>query len=900
MNPQRWQRVRTLFARAVALAAADRHRLLELEAADDTELRREVEELIAADGGDDRIAAAVQGGAAMATRMPRDEAVGPWKIQRQLGEGGMGAVYLAVRADGSFQKRVAVKLLKRGMDSEAILRRFELERHILAGLEHPNIARLLDAGSTGDGRPYFVMEYVDGVPIDTFCDERRLGVEARLELFRAVCSAVSYLHQNLIVHRDLKPSNILITAAGVPKLLDFGIAKLLNPPPGSDSLDVTCATLRPMTPGYASPEQAAGRPVTTASDVYSLGVALYGLLCGRRPHRSGGAGGAGLEQALTEGTPPPPSAALRRAADAEDPPAAELARCRGSDAPSLERRLRGDLDTIVATALRREPQRRYPTANDLAEDLRRHLAGLPVAARGEGFGYRAGKFLRRHTWGVAAAAAALLATTALVLTLGVLSLRLTRERDLAERERLRAEQVSDFLVELFEVTDPRRAQGTMLTARELLDNGADRIRGELAEQPEIQAKLMDTIGRVYQQLGLYKSADPLFEQALALRRRVKPGADAEVAASLNGLAVQRAETGDYEAAEPLFREALEMRRELFGPRHERIAASLNNLALLLHDRGDLATAEPLYREALAMDIALAGTGSLYAVDDRANLALLLHDRGAFAEAERLHRDSLEARQRELGPQHPDVASSLTLHAMTLTALGRLKEAETELARALEISGEVLDADHPERARTLYALAELRRRGGDPEAAEELHREALEMRRRLLGEEHPEVAMSVAGLAQALADRGEGESARELFQRAIAMQRRGLRPGHPLAAPALIGLGRLLLEGRDPAGAEPYLAEALGVYRRLLPAADPRIASAETLLASCRPGGEPPHASPFGVVPRLADSDVDHQRYRELRHAPHFGPHQLAQVLDLPLGSFEDQLVVHRQQQPRRR
>ena len=386
------------------------------------------------------------------------QVIGPYKLIRKIGQGGMGAVYLASRDDDEYKKRVAIKLVKRGMDSEEVLNRFRHERQILASLDHPNIARLLDGGTTEDGLPYFVMEYIEGTPVDTYCDERRLSINERLNLFRKVCSAISYAHQNLVVHRDIKPGNILVTSNGEPKLLDFGIAKLLNPELYAQTILTTALSTRLMTPDYASPEQVRGRKITTATDIYSLGVVLYELLTGHRPYRIKSYTQEEIERIICRETIEKPSTAINRVVTGKDGAQQTaitpeiVSETREGQPEKLRKRLAGDLDNIVLMAMRKEPERRYVSAEQFSEDIRRHLEGLPVIARKDTFAYRASKFIRRNKIGVAAAAAFLiLAVTATALIINQ-SIRASRERD-------KAQQVSRFLVELFNVSDPGEARG---------------------------------------------------------------------------------------------------------------------------------------------------------------------------------------------------------------------------------------------------------------------------------------------------------------------------------------------------------------------------------------------------------------------------------------------------------
>ncbi len=481
LTPERWKRVESVLDAALELDPALRPDYLMTSCQGDLELRAEVERLLhSCARAEGLLAGAAPAAFGALLQSPGDEAIpegriGPYRVLGVAGRGGMGVVYLAERADDQYRKRVALKLLRRGLDDPHLVRRFLEERQILAALDHPHIARLLDGGVTSDGLPWFALEYVEGEPIDRSCDRRRLPVEQRLRLFLAVCDAVQYAHRNLVVHRDLKPSNILVTPVGKVKLLDFGVAKLLA---GGEAPDTTLtrAGWRAMTPEYASPEQVRGEPVTVASDVYSLGVVLYQLLAGQRPYRLRNRVPNEIERVVLEEQPGPPSAAAARGD-------AEAAGARGTTSDRLRRRLAGDLDLIVLQALRKEPERRYPTVDRLASDLRRHLQGLPVSAAPDRWHYRARKFARRHLVGVSAAIGFVLLLAGFAALTGLQSARTARERD-------RAERVSAFLTELLRSPDPFRGRGAAITVREVLDSAVQRLPRELGRQPGLQADLL--------------------------------------------------------------------------------------------------------------------------------------------------------------------------------------------------------------------------------------------------------------------------------------------------------------------------------------------------------------------------------------------------------------------------
>src|SRR5688572_22373654 len=490
--------------------------------------------------------------------------LGAYRIGRKLGSGGMGDVYLAERADDEYQQRVAIKIVRGGTFSPQIQSRLRMERQILATLQHPNIARLLDGGRTADGTPYLVMEYIDGEPIDIYCNRRRLPLQTRIELIRKVCAAVHYAHQNLIVHRDLKPSNILITPEGVPKLLDFGIAKLLDTRHSAQTLTVTHAEYRVMTPAHASPEQVRGDVITTASDIYVLGVLLYELLCGRRPFQLLGASLLEMERIICEQEAPTPSEMVARTARESPELLTDIVASRSTTQARLQKFLRGEIDSIIGMAMRKDAERRYSSAEQLAADLERHLDGKPVLASKDTWLYRTRKFVGGHKLAVAASATAIVTLAAFATITFVQSKRIAYERDIATAERTRAEQVSSFLVELFELSDPSRSRGNQVTARELLDVGARRVQLGLADQPETRATLLSTIGRVYNSLGLHADSVTLLEDALAARIRIHGERHPKVATALTDLGRALCERGDLAGCERRLDAALAMQRDLLG------------------------------------------------------------------------------------------------------------------------------------------------------------------------------------------------------------------------------------------------------------------------------------------------------------------------------------------------
>jgi serine/threonine-protein kinase len=804
MTPERWGQIEEIFQAAVERAPEERAAFLDEACAGDPNLRQEVESLLAQDDQKTLLATAISAAAESLSAGSQEmigQRIGPYRVTGLIGQGGMGMVYRAVRDDDQYQKQVAIKLVKRGMTTDFVLSRFRYERQILANLDHPHIARLLDGGTTEDGLPYFVMECIEGQPITDYCEINQLSIKDRLKLFLPVCSAVQHAHRNLIVHRDLKPSNILVTTDGTPKLLDFGIAKLLHPETTADAVTAaqTMTAMRMMTPDYASPEQVRGEPVTTVTDVYSLGVVLYELLTNQRPHQFKTYTPSEIERVICEQEPEKPSTAVSN-------PKSKIQN------PKLKRRLVGDLDNIVLMAMRKEPGRRYSSVGRLAEDIERYLDGRPVLARQAALGYRAGKFIRRHQVAVGFSAALLVLLVGFAIMMAIQAARIARERDRANQEAVTAEQVTDFLVDLFEVSDPSEARGNTITARELLDQGAEKIAGELKDQPEVQARLIDTMGQVYQKLGLYDRAEPLLEQALALRRRAFGEDHPDVAESLSHMAALRHAKGDLAAAEPLYREAIEQRRGLLGE-HPDLATSLNNLAIFLKDKGDYNAAEPVFREALAMRRKLLGQEHSEVATTLDELAVLLKEKGDYAAAEPLYREALAMRRKLLGNEHPDTAISLNNLAVFLEDKGDYAGAEALYREALAMSRKMLGQQHPYVATNLSNLAGVLKKKGDLAGTEPLYREALALKRKMLGDEHPEVAVLMNNLASLLRLTGGYAEAEQLLRQALAIKRKSLGKAHPSVATSVHNVAALLQAKGDCAAAEPWFKEAIEIFRK---------------------------------------------------------------------------------------
>lgn len=771
-----------------------------------------------------------------------------------LGSGGMGYVFSARRTDGLYDELVAVKVLKRGLDTDALIRRFHAERRILARLAHPNIARILDGGSTLDGRPYLVMERVVGIPIDRYCNEHRLSIAERLSLLRRVSRVVHFAHRNLVIHRDLKPGNILVDETGEPKLLDFGIAKLLSPDSESpDESVITEPGQGPMTPRYASPEQILGRDTSTASDVYSLGVLLYELLTGTLPDRTQ-TGARPMDLAL-ETVIDKPSSRVRGApegAPGEVNASREISEHRNTTPASLRKILKGDLDNIVLMALAKDPEERYASAEALAADLESFADGQPVRAQVDTWRYRARKFLGRHRLAVAITVTVVGALNFLLAVLLVQRGQILDERDRVVEERNRATIVSDFLVQLFAIPDPTRARGETVTARQLLERGVEEVEMELSTEPRIQGALMLTMGRSQAGLGLYDEALVLLRRSLELRQGVGESGNEAEAESLFHLAETLSQASHYEEAEPMFRQALEMRRRIFDPGDPRVVEVHVHLGKLLARRGHLeqagseyAVAESLARAAGDEELLttildrraslLQSQGDLQGAaeyfdealtlarhvygDTHTELALILNDaawlaaeRGDFESAESLYREAEAMQRRLFDGAHPQLATTLANLGLLHSQRSELANAQPLLTGALNMLRETLGHTHPKVATTLSNLAALEAQRGEFDLAETHYLEVLEIQEEILGPEHAETANTLNNLAQTYSLAGRLDEASRLFRRALAASRRALGPDHPRVGAILANLAELAQQQGELESAQGFFNQAIEILR----------------------------------------------------------------------------------------
>ncbi len=709
--------------------------------------------------------------------------VGHYRLVEPIGQGGMGTVWLAARADGRYEGTVAVKLLNVALVNRAGQERFTREGQILARLNHPGVAHLIDAGMSPLGQPFLVLEHVEGEHIDRHCERHQLPIVARLLLFLDVLDAVAHAHANLVVHRDIKPSNVLVNTDGRVKLLDFGIAKLIEAESGTHVDGLSVDGGRVLTPHYASPEQVTGAPITVATDIYALGVLLYVLLGGRHP----------------AGDTSTPAELFKAIVDTDPPRLSEVA-----VSPTTRRTLRGDLDNIVAKALRKNPAERYASAGAFADDIRRYLASQPVSARPDTWRYRTGKFLRRHATAAVATVTILVMMASLV---GYYTTRLAAERDRARAEAAKADRVSQVMIGLFTAADPyARRESREPTIRGVLDAAAQRLPTELAAQPEVRADLLAVIGRAYLRLGSFDRAKSLLADSLAEARRRYGDGDPRVSSILNDLGVLVRQQGDPEAAIPLFDEALATRRRLHGNEHPDVAETLVELGRAYVDQGQRDEAEPLLRQSLDIRRQVLGNGHGETATSLSELGLLLWSNGDAADAEPLLAEALAISRKVYGNDHPNVATALNNLALVLGAREDWAGAEAASREGLAIARRVLGPRHRDLGVKMGNLAFAQIEQGKYDEAEQTLAEAIVIATEANGKDHPSLAGYWFFLARVRLGQGQGIEAERLLRNVLAVRTKTM-PGNWRVPQARSALGEALTIQNRYAEAEPLLLEA---------------------------------------------------------------------------------------------
>ena len=811
----RWQQIQSLFEQLIDAGAGEREVHLARACGDDMELRSSVESLIESAGRrEDPLLQAIGQAAESLLEDHQDRLIGtrigPYRVVSILGHGGMSTVYRGERDDSQYKQTVAIKVLQHATLHPRLRSRLHSERHILATLDHPSIARLIDSGDLEDGTPYLVMEHVDGESIESYCDGRTLFVRERVELFVQVCAAVQYAHRNLVVHRDIKASNIFVTEEGVPKLLDFGIAKLLAPESLSHTLPVTRLQERILTPENAAPEQVLGRPITTATDIYALGVLLYQLLTGRSPYRLLSYSQLQLERAICMDDPVRPSQmVISKLTGEKDADRSRISDRRGLSPQRLRARLSGDLDAIVAMAMRKEPDRRYPSVEALADDLNRHLLGRPVRARQGDWRYNTAKFMRRHLLAVGSVVAVFVG---LALFAGVMlweNHRIELARDATAQERDRAQQVSAFLVDVFSQADPFNAQGREPTAKDLLDRGAAKISGNSSLQPEVRAQLLESIGLAYRRQGLSERAIPLFEQAVAIRRQERPLDNGRIAVALANLARALTDAGHFISAEAYLQQAVALSENGGEPLRIETADILVQFGdFSIEAKSDPARAAQLFGKALDIYRTRIGNQNLRVASTLNGLTAAAVWMDDYPLAEHYQREALSIFQETVSRNHPDNAVALATLGSILTQRGKYAEAEQILNEALQIESNVFGVDNPRIAAIEEDLGVLYDREGDMPRAIAATQTALKITRDRRGSSHYMVGYYLDALASLSLKANDLPTAEANARQALAVYAQALPARHLYVASTHQLLGEVLLRRGSLAAAEAELRAAL--------------------------------------------------------------------------------------------
>lgn len=819
MNQNDWKKLSQIFDMVLTLPPEGRTDYIKRVCGADKELEHKIREMLAQLEESDRFfeerleknEELIKELDSLISDKDRDEdfyegkTIGRWEILKLIGHGGMGRVYKVQRVDESGIKQTgALKIIHKSLLTPTHMERFRLEQHILSGLQHPNISRFVDSGITADRVPYMVMEYVEGDTILEYCNKQKLTIEQRLRLFITVCKAIQYAHISLIVHRDLKPENILVADEGRIKILDFGIAKLLDPDLYENSAIETQPGMRMLSLEYASPEQISGKVVTTSTDLYSLGVLLNKLLTGLHPFDLSNLSFKEVEKLVSEENPAP--ASKRFSGLAEPNEKQRLADERGVSPQEITRKLRGDIDAIIYKALHKDPERRYASVETLITDIERYQKNLPVFAQPDTFTYRAGKFFRRHKLGIGA-----VAVIFFVLIGGIVTTMWQAEQ--ARQNAREAEQVSAFLAQLFEGSDPNRSNDGSMTARELLDQGFERAQSELADEPELQAQMLSMIGNIYSNLGLYDDAYLAIENSVELFHSMEDRSP-EMATALLRLANLEYRLGNFEAAAATARESLDLNTDIFGDNHPETASVMNTMAVSLEELGDKEGAYDLYYRIIEIRREQPDQGSNLSVNLN-NLAILLQQDGKLDEADELFSEAVELINTIYGFEHPFMAYTLNGYSGVHQDRGEYDRAEEDLRNALQIGRAVFPENHPFNAVVLHNLGSLFKDIGNYNEAAVYFEEGLALRRQNLPESHPDIATSLFSLGNTLLLLEKPSNAETMLREALTIRQSIYDEEDWRVALVKSGIGRALLHQQKFDTAAQYLFPAHAILLETL-------------------------------------------------------------------------------------
>lgn len=819
MDSDKWNTIESLFHRCLQMSLDEQETFIQNLEDEDSALADEVKKLLEAhhSSGD-----FLEEDVLEEAFISSGDMVGPWKIIREIGRGGMSTVYLATRADGQFERQVAIKFLHGLIPGSSMHRRIQLEQNILARLQHKNIAQLFDAGLTDEGRPYFILEYIDGSPITEWCTEQELSFSKRLKIFEQVCEAVQFAHQRLIVHRDLKPTNILADKNGRVKLLDFGIAKILEEEP-TEGAAMTRTGQFLMTPEYASPEQIHGEPITTATDVYALGLILCQLLTGSLPYDVSGKNPIEIGSVISNTSPAKPSSIV--STGTQNNGIQNYYPVKGLKKKQLKKKIRGDLDNIVLKALRKEPERRYGSADQLLQDIRHYQKNEPISARPESAGYLTKKFIQRNRTAVSAAVAITIVLIATVI-FALIQARTT------EIERQKTEQVNAFLQEMLASPNPYE-DGLEVKVIDILDRTAERIDQQLNNQPAVEASVRHTLGVTYRELGDIEQARLQLIEALNLQNQLVDPPNAE----LSKIQVEMAKTeqlqGNYQKADSLLNLAYQSDLELFGRESTTVAARLGDLGSLQWEMGNFEEAENLLRKSLELEQKLRSPTHERVATSMGNLATLLSDQGYLEEALKLYQKELEIyRTNYQNDQHPSIPQVLSHIGIILDDLEQYDEALLNHQNALKLFRELKGEEHPDVVYAMNNLASVMTKMGDMEEALTMQIDAAQLYRNIFGPDHPNLGIQYNNIAFTKRSMGDLEGAKESYSQAIETWQSGLPPGHPFLAYGYHNLASVLLTQNRPEEALPHFQKAYKIRTEHLAPDNPERAMTTSMLGDC--------------------------------------------------------------------
>ncbi len=812
-NLDNWDKIKTLFNKAIELSPEERDAFLDESCKDEPELKKEIESLIESFGRSESFleTPALQNGELGTEENSPDYFVGmkigKYRVENKIGEGGMAVVYSAVRIDEQFKRRVAIKFIKRGMDTEEIIKRFKIEEQTLAGLNHPYIAKIIDGGTTEKGLPYFVMELIEGEPIDKYCKSKNLTIPERLELFQKVCSAIQYAHQNLVVHRDIKPGNIFVTKDGIPKLLDFGIAKLLDPTDSQTKLTQT--GLKLMTLEYASPEQFQGKKITTATDIYSLGVVLYELLTGRYPYKFNNSMPFEIERVICTTEPEKPSTAVSRTIEKNDgdndkSDVGKLISTERKSQEKFRRRLAGDIDNIVLKAMQKEPERRYSSVEQLSEDISRHLKGLPIIARKNSLSYRSKKFYERHHAGVIAAVISLLIIIAGITGIIIQSKVAANERDRAILEAKKSERINAFLQEILAAPNPE-VDGKDVKVVDVLKNASEKINRELSGDPEIKAAALFTIGTTYMGLGLYNKAEKYLKSSLDISKKIYSANDPQIAKVIEQLGVNYQQKGNFKKADSLYRKALKIYKLKGGKISSNEAKALSDYGSSLNYQGKYNEAKKYQTEALDAYRKIYGNSNPHVLKSLDDLETIAGNTGDWKTAAKYGKKVLDFFLKTDGKESVNYSKALSNYASILEVQGNLDKAIEDQREAVEIKKKVEGKNHPDAMFAQITLAdELTKRGGDYVEAANLSKEAMESLDKSLPHINVLTAYSRVVYAKALIKLKDFKKALPLINDALQIRKKLYSPNNWLLTTTKVILGACLVGLKQYSKAEQIL------------------------------------------------------------------------------------------------